>query len=87
LVSSGGDEGGVNGVEYIEGEEEEDVHSEYCCSVTASDGSSAELTIPLQAGGCTGVVAGGGAGCEDDATDGGAGGKAEVDATALRLLR
>lgn len=63
LDSSGEDEGeeGVNPVEYTEGEDE-DAHSEYCCSVTLSDGSNTGLATPLRVGGRSEEVVGGGVG-------------------------
>ena len=55
LVSSSEDDGeeGANPTEYTEGEEDEDAHSEYCCSVKVSDGSNAGLETPLRVGGRT----------------------------------
>ena len=52
LISSGGGEGEewVNPVEYTEGDDD-DVHSEYCCSVTLSGGSKAGVATPLLVGG------------------------------------
>lgn len=50
-MSSGGGEGEewVKPVEYTEGEDD-DVHSEYCCSVTLSGGSKAGVATPLRVG-------------------------------------
>jgi hypothetical protein len=54
LISSGGGEGEewVKPVEYTEGEDD-DVQSEYCCSVTLSDGSKTGVATPLRVGGRT----------------------------------
>ena len=77
LVSSGEGEGedGLTPVEYTEGDDE-DAHSEYCCSVKASDGSSTGLETTPQVGGCNGEVVVGGVRHED-----------EVDAVVSELLR
>jgi len=76
LVSSAEDEGGegVKAVENTEGEDE-DVHSEYRCSVTVSDDSNAGLATSLRVGGRSEEVGDGGVGYED-----------EVGATASELL-
>lgn len=62
-------------MEYAEGEDE-DVHSEYCCSITVSDGSNAGLGTPLRVRDCSEEVVGEGVGWED-----------EVDAAASELVR
>lgn len=77
LVSSAEDEGeeGVKAVENTEGEDE-DVHNEYCCSITVSDGSNAGLATLSRVGGLSEEVVDGGVGYED-----------ELDAAASELLR